>query len=230
MFSKTCVNPTLPPGSLALTFDDGPGPHTLQVASLLSRHSIRATFFFVGKHVLSNRRIVREVKSLGHAIGNHTHTHKNLPQISPNVEVIVSEVLQAHRLISDCIGEQVRYFRAPWGAWSPAIADQLNSCQELTHYVGPVHWTVSHKDFQIGGDIFTQQGISTYRLDECLTNYTNDIRRQNGGVILLHDWSADEGPLGEKLRANNRSVELTELLILRFSTFRFLGVDEIATV
>src|SRR5882672_7496535 len=38
-------------GTVALTFDDGPGPYTSRVLDLLATYRVRATFFVVGERV-----------------------------------------------------------------------------------------------------------------------------------------------------------------------------------
>ena len=65
--------------TIALTFDDGPNPAlTPQLLALLERHSVRATFFLVGRWARACPGLVREIAARGHEIGNHTETHPNL--------------------------------------------------------------------------------------------------------------------------------------------------------
>ncbi len=67
------------PGELALTFDDGPNPAiTPALLALLERNSAQATFFVIGKFARECPGLVREIAARGHAIGNHTDTHRNL--------------------------------------------------------------------------------------------------------------------------------------------------------
>src|ERR1700726_2002366 len=54
----------LPPGSrqIALTYDDGPNdPHTLRLLEVLTKHSVQATFFLIGRYVQQHPEIVREI-------------------------------------------------------------------------------------------------------------------------------------------------------------------------
>src|ERR1019366_4036030 len=61
---------------IALTFDDGPNdPHTLKLLDVLARHSVRATFFMIGRFVRQHPKIARAVAEAGHMVGNHTFTH-----------------------------------------------------------------------------------------------------------------------------------------------------------
>src|ERR1700686_1388416 len=61
---------------IALTFDDGPNdPHTLNLLDVLSKHTVHATFFLIGRYVRQRPDIVVEIAKQGHVIGNHTFTH-----------------------------------------------------------------------------------------------------------------------------------------------------------
>jgi len=58
-----------------LTFDDGPTRHTSMMLELLSKYSVTATFFILGKRIQGNEDVLREVYSAGHSIGNHSFSH-----------------------------------------------------------------------------------------------------------------------------------------------------------
>src|SRR5436309_207647 len=74
--------------SIALTFDDGPSPGTLELIDYLGREGVRATFFQCGLNVLRHPEISRGVRSAGHEIGNHTYSHARLcPRIGWQMQV-----------------------------------------------------------------------------------------------------------------------------------------------
>ena len=59
-----------------LTFDDGPiAAATPFILDTLERFGARATFFMVGDNAQKYPHLVREVRSRGHRIGNHTFHH-----------------------------------------------------------------------------------------------------------------------------------------------------------
>ena len=66
---------TVPP-TIYLTFDDGPNPTaTPALLDVLARHSAKATFFVIDKHLTTaTAPIVRRVFEDGHAVGVHSHT------------------------------------------------------------------------------------------------------------------------------------------------------------
>src|SRR5689334_1270761 len=63
---------------VALTFDDGPSASTVEVAAVLERNAFRGTFFVCGANVTRFPTIVRTLHEGGHAIGNHTYSHRQL--------------------------------------------------------------------------------------------------------------------------------------------------------
>lgn len=68
--------------SIALTFDDGPGPGTMELLEYLDQEGVRATFFVCGANVLRHPDITRAIQPAGHEIGNHTFSH---PRLCPRV-------------------------------------------------------------------------------------------------------------------------------------------------
>src|SRR5260370_33309782 len=61
---------------IALTYDDGPNdPHTQRLLDVLAKHSVRATFFMIGRYVQQRPDIARAVAQAGHVLGNTTLTH-----------------------------------------------------------------------------------------------------------------------------------------------------------
>jgi peptidoglycan/xylan/chitin deacetylase (PgdA/CDA1 family) len=65
-------------GEVALTFDDGPlRPYTQPVLDALVAHCTKATFFIVGRMVVADPEMVKEIARRGHTIGTHTWSHQN---------------------------------------------------------------------------------------------------------------------------------------------------------
>ncbi|HET8660491.1 MAG TPA: polysaccharide deacetylase family protein, partial [Micromonosporaceae bacterium] len=68
-----------PPGTVVLTFDDGPDPTwTPQVLEVLAKHRVQATFFVVGSQVTRYPELARRLVREGHEIGAHTFSHPKL--------------------------------------------------------------------------------------------------------------------------------------------------------
>ncbi len=72
------------PGTIALTFDDGPDPRwTPQVLDVLRRAGVHATFFVVGTQAAAHPELVRRIVAEGHQVGIHTFTHTDLGAAAP---------------------------------------------------------------------------------------------------------------------------------------------------
>jgi hypothetical protein len=64
------------PLPVALTFDDGPWPHTTeQILAILAQRQAPATFFVVGRQVQRYPDLVRRELAAGMAIGSHSYHH-----------------------------------------------------------------------------------------------------------------------------------------------------------
>ena len=63
---------------IALTFDDGPGPYTPQVLSVLERYQVPATFFEIGEEVAAYPQYSKMVAAAGFPVEDHTWSHPDL--------------------------------------------------------------------------------------------------------------------------------------------------------
>src|SRR5208282_4892635 len=97
---------------IALTYDDGPNdPHTLKLLDVLAKHSVRATFFMIGRYVQQRPEIARAVAQAGHVIGNHTFTHPLL--IFASEAETRTQLADCHQALQDAVGEHSSLFRPP---------------------------------------------------------------------------------------------------------------------
>jgi len=159
------------PMTVALTIDDGPSPlYTPQVLRVLEEHGVIATFSMVGQNVACYPQVAREVASAGHLIANHTWSHQDLAALP--AAAMRDEVTRAAVEIHAATGQRPALFRAPYGAWSPALLDYC-AAQGLT----PLDWSVDPRDWARPG----------------VTAIVQDILRttRSGSIILEHDGGGD---------------------------------------
>jgi peptidoglycan-N-acetylglucosamine deacetylase len=159
------------PKVIALTIDDGPDPvYTPPVLALLARYRISATFSMIGKSVAADRALAREVAAAGHQIVNHTWTHADLTRLTPGA--VSSQITRANDMIGSATGRRPAMFRAPYGAWSPAV---LERCEQLK--LAPLDWSVDPRDW-------ARPGVSSI---------VSTIMRttKSGSIILEHDGGGD---------------------------------------
>jgi len=159
------------PKAIALTIDDGPDPvYTPQVLALLARYRVTATFSMIGESVADDPALAREVASAGHQIVNHTWTHADLTRLTPGA--VSTQITRANDMIASATGRRPAMFRAPYGAWSPAV---LERCQQLK--LAPLDWSVDPRDWARPG----------------VRSIVSTIMRttRSGSIILEHDGGGD---------------------------------------
>jgi peptidoglycan/xylan/chitin deacetylase (PgdA/CDA1 family) len=87
---------------------------TPRVLEVLRRYGISATFNLLGFNALNHPEEVRAVVAAGHEIGNHTFTHQDLAQETP--EGTLLQLRRGRQSILDVAGPQpLRWFRPPRG-------------------------------------------------------------------------------------------------------------------
>ena len=179
--------------TIALTFDDGPNAHTEEVLDALKELNVKATFFIVGQQAHRYPKILARIAREGHLLANHSATHAFLgTRYDSEPDALIDQIRDVHDQIAPLMPANAKfYFRAPYGKWTNAHARILNSDGELRRYVGPIYW-------DIGGDItMTRDGYVMSAADwdcwrmgwsahTCAKGYTREIRRKDGGVVLMH--------------------------------------------
>jgi peptidoglycan/xylan/chitin deacetylase (PgdA/CDA1 family) len=158
-------------GTLALTFDDGPGDIlTPALMRILAEHNAKATFFLLGRNIAARQDIVRQLAKEGHQICSHGYDHLNHLKVSP-VRVI-NDIKRGWQAINDTLGvTQRRYpFRPPNG--------RLNLVSLLYlafHRVPIIYWTFDSGD--------------TWSSDKRTVRKISGSAMANGGaVVLIHDF------------------------------------------
>jgi peptidoglycan/xylan/chitin deacetylase (PgdA/CDA1 family) len=155
---------------LALTFDDGPGPYTPQIISILAHRGVPATFFEVG--VLERYFHASTTAIVAHdwPIGDHTEDHAPMGRLPAAVQQ--SELLQDTSVIGRHGVAFPRLFRPPYGLWNATTLALLHRYRMLM-----VLWTVDTGDYR-------RPGVQAI-VDSALSG------ARPGAIILLHDAGGD---------------------------------------
>jgi len=188
--------------TVALTFDDGPNAATLGVMAALKSQNVPATFFIVGRMAKSHPEILRQIAANGYQLANHSASHPLLGRkYDRNPEMLISQIRQVHDEIAPLMkpGEKF-YFRAPYGAWRAAHAEILNADPVLRNYVGPIYWDAGgDTSISKSGYIISSADWNCWHrgwdAQKCAKGYLREIRRKNGGVVLMHCINGKAGEL-----------------------------------
>ena len=152
----------------ALTFEDGPHPHsTPQLLDLLDELRISASFFVIGELAAQHPDLVLEIARRGHTLGNHTYHHADAWKIS--TLRAIREIRSCSRLIDGVSGELPVWWRPPYGHVTNRLVDW---CQR--HSLQTALWDVLVPDASKRG--------GTRRIERSLTR-----QLRPGSIVSLQD-------------------------------------------
>lgn len=195
-----CNNPSETEKKIALTFDDGPSPYTLEVLDLLKKYNTEATFFCIGKNIEMYPEIVKQIIAEGHLVGNHSYSHSPFFDFY-NAKKITEEIQQTDTLLEKFTSKKINFFRPPYGVTTPSIRRAL----KITgHKV--IGWNIRSLD---GGT--KNQNLIFNRIIK---------RISPGGIVLLHDTASHSVLVLEQFlqflqNQNYQVVSVEELLNLK---------------
>jgi len=99
---------------VALTLDDGPSRRfTGKVLALLDNLGVRATFFVTGRELEENFREGQAIVQAGHALGNHSYSHRHM--VLHSTSFIRGEIETTDSLIRAAGWKGAIPFRPPYG-------------------------------------------------------------------------------------------------------------------
>lgn len=147
---------------VALTFDDGPGPHTAKLLDSLDANGAKVTFFLRGDHAAEKPALVRRMAAAGHEVGSHTYSHPELTRLSAARQR--SQIDRGVQAITDA-GVTPTLFRPPYGAYDAATKRSVGAPLVL--------WSVDTRDWK------------TRSTETTVTTVLNQAKA--GSVVLMHD-------------------------------------------
>jgi peptidoglycan/xylan/chitin deacetylase (PgdA/CDA1 family) len=230
----TITGADFPDHVVALTWDDGPDATTLELAQMLARARVSATFFVVGEWTSASEEpgrgrgvfetghvkipILGDLVRLGHRLGNHTMHHVLLGRA--DAITIAAELADDDRAIAPHLTNELRMFRAPGGSWSAEAALAIDRA-----LVGPIGWDIDRKDWE--GSLYCR---SEHPADECESasgalrvrasvtakRYLDSITSAGHGIVLLHDRVGDVG--------SRYAVDVAEILVPELARRGFVFV------
>jgi len=183
-------------GRVALTFDDGPTPLTVQYLDLLDELGARATFFLVGELCEKNPELVRAIAARGHELANHGYTHRPFPKLGDRE---LSRELARTQALLPATRRGRALVRPPYGAVSPG---SLLTCARRGFTT--VLWSLNSGDW------------ARHDPNEVARTFTGRAAA-GGDIVLLHEgqpWTMKALPtiVGELKKAGHELVTVSELL------------------
>lgn len=177
-----------------LTFDDGPSTNTEPILDILKEKGVHATFFALGDSISktsNSSEILKRCISEGHAIGNHSYSHKFdilYPNNSINIDNYVAEFNKTNNLLKSILGDEFdsKVIRMPGGYMSRKYYNDPN-LSEFDKYMSDngivsIDWNALNGDAE-GKD---------YSLNEMLDYVKQTSEGKKQIVILMHDTYGKE--------------------------------------
>lgn len=151
---------------IALTFDDGPGPHTERLLNILQEREAKATFYVLGNKAAAHAATLRRIKQQGHEIGNHSWGHANLAKLS--AEEVRNDLSRTNDAIRDAVGTAPTSARPPYGSTNDTVRTELSRLG-----MSSVLWSVDTRDWaDRDSGIVCSRALASAK---------------SGAIVLLHD-------------------------------------------
>lgn len=156
-----------------LTFDEGGNDKTYikEIADLLNRYEIKATFFLTRNYIHDEADFIRELVNNDHIIGNHTRNHLNMASLAneASIDQFVEEVTSVEKAYMEVTGqEMVKVFRFPKGEASERTMKMMKD-------LGYKNYFWSHAYYDYGPELSYQEAY------DAMMNYYH-----NGAIYLIH--------------------------------------------
>ena len=207
------------PGSgktVALTFDDGPGPQTLAVADALAAAGVHATFFVTGEHAQARPEIVQELVRRGHLVAGHSWDHRYPKSVKGgwSASFVGGQITRTADLLAATTGHPACFFRPPGGFLDgvPAAAKKAS--------VSVVMWSLDSLDWK-------QPSSTTVSATKAIVQQATAVGDQQHPIVLFHDFKASGEP--DSKVSPNRSNTIAALpdviAFYQARGYRFVRLD-----
>ena len=177
------------PDEVAISFDDGPDPKwTPRILDVLKRENVKGTFMLIGMEAAENIGLMQRIAREGNEIGNHTYTHPDISEISP--QSLDLQVRLTERLFASKLGVQPLYFRPPY---------DVDEEPETDDQAAPIVPIQNQNYIVIGNKIDTDDWDENPRktpaeIAQAVLNQLQTMKTKpqfRGSIILMHDGGGD---------------------------------------
>jgi len=140
------------PFPIALTFDDGPGPHTFRLLRILDGVRGHATFFAVGQRVDEFPDQARAVVRQGSDLWGHGWDHRSL--VGMPAEEASAQITRTRDLIERVTGVAPPAFRPPYGDVDTALTVRAAALGQAI-----IVWSLDSGDWRHGDEMTTVRTV-----------------------------------------------------------------------
>ncbi|KAF2471961.1 glycoside hydrolase/deacetylase [Lindgomyces ingoldianus] len=170
------------PGTVAITYDDGPYTYTDGVLDQFKAYNARATFFITGininKGAIDNAAtpwpaVIRRMIADGHQVASHTWSHQDLSAITTAQRH--DQMIKNEMAIRNIIGKFPTYMRPPYSSCTPQ-----SGCQDDLNALG---YHISYFDL----DTDDYNNVTPDKIQNAKNNFNAKIGPSNPAT---KDWLA----------------------------------------
>ena len=185
-YSPQLIHECAIPGTVAVTFDDGPDRYTSYVLDVLDEYDSKGTFFITGTNGGRGRiddptlpwpKLIRRMHESGHQIASHTWSHQDL-NTGSNVQRY-EELTKNEAALRNILGAFPTYIRPPY-TFCDAVSGCLQFLGELGYHV--IFYSIDPKDYANDSPDLIQNSKTTF--DASLAPYKASDK---SWIVLTHD-------------------------------------------
>ncbi len=169
--------------TIYLTFDDGPGPYTETILSILDNYGIKATFFVTNQMGEKYQYLINKEYQKGHTVGIHTYSHKW--SIYDTLDAYLADFDEIQNVVIAQTGTHAKYFRFPGGTSNHLATVSMTYLSNLMTSKGYTYydWDVSVED---AGACAKKKEVER---TGCVINYFKSGLNKNRStvIVLMHD-------------------------------------------
>ena len=162
-----------------LTFDDGPGAHTMRLLDILDKYNVKVTFFVVS---YGYEDIIGEEFRRGHSIGVHSIRH-DFYNIYASEDAYFADLNGMNEIIHEQTGVYTNLMRFPGGSSNTISSFNPGIMTRLTKLVEEAGW--SYFDWNVSAS----DAGGTESSEQVYWNVVSGIEARGGepSVVLMHD-------------------------------------------
>ncbi len=161
---------------VALTFDDGPGPHTDRLLDAMKARGVKATFFVVGSRVNSYASTLTRIAAEGHEIGNHSDNHPQLSKLS--LANIRNNMDSCANKVKNILGKEPTVMRCPYGSFNANVRSYAADKR-----IPIIQWSVDTEDWRYSS--WSSSNATAQIIANTFKTGYGGVK--NGSIVLMHD-------------------------------------------